>query len=121
MFKNLKPQEKFCSFFDFNGQKISYAIENIGFNEDFEADAFLVYCNNKALIIPYLLEDLEAVIDNLPIIYEEQQKSEERKILSLRMPVAVIEDLKKIAKSQGLPYQTLMNQILFLYTQNNKN
>jgi uncharacterized protein (DUF4415 family) len=39
-------------------------------------------------------------------------KREPKKMISLRLPASLIEDLKLLAKLQGIRYQTLVNRVL---------
>lgn len=122
-FTQLNQGQILTNSFEYKNQKYFYSIENLGSDEDFDGEnAYRLTFDFAKYSQDFEARDIDEAVKSLTdLIDYKTNQNEERKIISFRIPVTVLEDLKKIAKSQGLPYQTLMNQILFLYTQNNKN
>lgn len=98
---------------------MTYDLEEIEFPELPEADAAFVFDDLPESDMALLLEEMDAPLPPIPAapaapaatVTETPYTGTSQKI-SIRIPTHVLKRLKAIAKARGMPYQTLINNLL---------
>lgn len=101
-FKNLEVWQILTDFFEYRSEKYFYSIQNIWIDTDFNdtENIFRLSFDLAKYSQEFEADDIEEAICSLTDLVDYVNNQNERKTISLRVPIVVIDKFKKLAKEQ---------------------